>query len=55
MGDSLESATTDLLTSFSDYYQSLESREANLAPSASKDLQILRRLVHTATDNARGR
>ena len=54
MGDSLESAITDLLTSLSDYYQSLESREANLAPSAIKDLHMLRRLLHTSADNARG-
>ena len=45
MGDSLESAITDLLTSLSDYCQSLESREANLAPSASKDLYTLRCLL----------
>ena len=55
IGDSLESAITDLLTSLSDYYQSLESREANLAPSARKDLEILRRLVHATTGNPRGR
>ena len=41
-GDSLDSAIEDLLTSLSDYYQSLESREANLAPSAVKDLHTLR-------------
>ena len=45
MGDSLESAIEDLLTSLSDYYQSLESREASLAPSAAKDLRILRSLL----------
>ena len=55
MGDSLESAITDLLTSLSDYYQSLESREAKLAPSASKDLQILRGLVRSAADSTCGR
>ena len=54
-GDSLESAITDLLTSLSDYRLSLESREANLAPSASKDLRILRRLVRTAANDSRGR
>ena len=45
MGDSLESAIADLLTSLSDYYLSLESREGNLSLSASKDLQTLRRLL----------
>ena len=54
-GDSLESAVTDLLTSLSDYYQSLESREANLSPSAAKDLHILRRLLHTQAGGASGR
>ena len=46
LGDSLESAITDLLTSLSDYCQSLESRESKLAPSASEDLTVLRRLLH---------
>ena len=55
IGDSLESAIMDLLTSLSDYYQSLESRAGTLAPSASKDLEILRRLVHATTGNPRGR
>ena len=56
VGDSLESAILDLLTSLSDYYKSLESREARLAPSASEDLQMLRNLVRPAsTDNRLGR
>ena len=55
IGDSLESAITDLLTSLSDYYQSLKSREAKLAPLASKDLDALRRLLCISSDGARGR
>ena len=54
MGDSLESAIVDLLTSLSDYYQSLESREANLASSAVKDLDILRHLLRVSPDEASG-
>ena len=55
IGDSLESAITDLLTSLSDYYQSLESREANLAPSAIEDLHTLRHLIRVSSAAARGR
>ena len=57
MGDSLESAIADMLTSLSDYYQSLESREAKLAPSATKDLDTLKGLLRACglADNARGR
>lgn len=56
-GDALESAVQDLLTSLSDYYQSLESREDKLAPSAIKDLQTLRKLLRmrAPADNASGR
>ena len=55
IGDSLESAIADLLTSLSDYLQSLESREASLSPSAAKDLQILKSLLKTTADSVRGR
>ena len=44
-GDCLETAIDDLLTSLSDYFESLRSREETLAPSAMEDLQILRRLL----------
>ena len=55
IGDSFESAITDLLTSLSDYYQSLESREAKLAPSSVEDLEALKRLLWFPSDGARGR
>lgn len=54
MGDSLGSAITDLLTSLSDYFQSLESREANLAAPAVKDLEILRQLLRVSPDDVSG-
>ena len=44
-GDSLEAAIQDLLTSLSDYYESLEAREDRLEPSAGEDLKILRKLI----------
>ena len=47
IGDSLEIAIEDLLTSLSDYFQSLESREEKLGPSAIEDLRTLRRLLRT--------
>ena len=55
IGDSLEFAITDLLTSLSDYYQSLESREAKLGPSSVEDLEALKRLLRFPSDGARGR
>ncbi len=45
IGDSLESAVADLLNSLSDYYECLESREANLGPVAIEDLHKLRRAL----------
>ncbi len=54
IGDSFGSAIEDLLTSLSDYYQSLESRQSQLAPPASKDLEILRRLIRSEGVNWRG-
>lgn len=54
-GDSLESAVTDLLTSLSDYYQSLESRAGKLGTPASKDLSILRRLLQDSAESPLGR
>lgn len=54
IGDSLESAIQDLLTSLSDYYQSLESRQSRLAPQASKDLEMLQRLVRSEGVNQHG-
>ena len=38
VGNSLESAIADLLTSLSDYYDSLDSRQGNLAEPAVRDL-----------------
>ena len=55
VGDSLESAVIDLLTSLSDYYQSLESRADKLATPASKDLTILRRLLQDSAESPLGR
>ena len=54
IGDTLESAIGDLLTSLSDYYQSLESREANLAPSAIEDLRTLRYMIRMSPADAYG-
>lgn len=54
IGDSCESAIQDLLASLSDYYQSLESREATLAPPAIRDLELLRRLVRSKVGSQSG-
>lgn len=45
VGLSLEAAIHDLLTSLSDYYQSLESREERLGPPGKEDLERLRALI----------
>ena len=45
VGDSVETAISDLLTSLSDYYESLTSREERLASSALEDLSRLRHLI----------
>jgi hypothetical protein len=47
VGASLETAILDLLTSLSDYYQSLEAREKTLDSSAREDLKRLRQLIRT--------
>ena len=52
IGDSLEIAIEDLLTSSSDYLQSLESREEKLESSATEDLRTLRRLLRTQADKS---
>ena len=44
-GKSLDEAVADLLTSLSDYRESLESREERLGQSAKGDLNKLRKLV----------
>ena len=44
-GESLEIAIQDLLTSLSDYFESLESRQEKLGTSAIEDLGTLRRLL----------
>ena len=54
VGVSLESAVADLLTSLSDYYESLVSREDNLAEPAVEDLQTLRNLLRYLSGNTRG-
>ena len=47
VGASVEDAVRypHLLTSLTDYYQSLEAREGSLGPPAAKDLEILRGMV----------
>ena len=45
IGETVESAIEDLLTSLSDYHESLEAREGRLAESEAKDLAILRQLI----------
>ena len=52
IGDSLEIAIEDLLTSLSDYLQSLESREEKLESSATEDLRTLRRLLCAQADKS---
>lgn len=44
-GSSLQEAITDLLTSLSDYYESLLSREDKLGSRAGDDLAKLRELI----------
>ena len=51
LGLSFEEAVKDLMTSLSDYCQSLEAREDRLAPDAEEDLALLRDLIErNATD-----
>ena len=45
IGESLEEAVADLLTSLSDYRESLEKREDRLGPPAVDDLERLRKLI----------
>jgi hypothetical protein len=45
VGASLEDAVADLLTSLSDYRESLEKREDRLGPPAVDDLERLRKLI----------
>ena len=45
VGETFEEAIEDLLTSLSDYYESLEAREDRLADPEAKDLAELRRLI----------
>ena len=45
VGASVEDAVRYLLTSLTDYYQSLEAREGSLGPPPAKDLEILRGMV----------
>ena len=48
-GGTFEEAVADLLTSLSDYYQSLEAREDRLAEAAANDLAKLRLLIQRRT------
>ncbi len=45
VGKTFEEAIEDLLTSLSDYYESLEAREERLAEAEANDLAELRRLI----------
>lgn len=45
VGPSLETAVQDLLSSLSDYYQSLQARGDRLGPPGVEDLQQLRSLI----------
>ena len=44
-GDSFEEAIFDLVTSLSDYRQSLEARQQRLGPAESEDLRLLQELL----------
>ena len=46
-GNSVEEAVLDLLTSLSDYYQSLEQRNARLGPGGLEDLERLKCLIRS--------
>ena len=45
VGSSLDEATSDLLTSLSDYYQFLTKHENELGPSEEAELKVLQTLV----------
>ena len=45
IGSTFEEAVADLLTSLSDYYQSLEARQDRLADAAVNDITKLRQLI----------
>ena len=45
IGETFEEAIEDLLTSLSDYYESLEAREDRLAESEANDLAKLRQVI----------
>ena len=45
VGASFEEAIFDLVTSLSDYRQSLEARQQRLGPAESKDLELLQELL----------
>ena len=48
-GASIEEAVQDLLTSLSEYRESLEEREANLGTPAAADLVKLRGIIRRCT------
>ena len=45
VGETFEEAIEDLLTSLSDYYESLEARENRLAEAEANDMAKLRQLI----------
>lgn len=50
VGASLEEAVQDLLTSLSEYRESLEEREAKLGAPAVADLEILRSIIRRCSE-----
>ena len=49
IGSTVEEAIFDLVTSLSDYFESLTDYEGRLGPSETEDLKILRRLIRPIT------
>ena len=49
IGATIEEAIFDLVTSLSDYFESLKDYEGKLGPSETEDLKILRRLIRPIT------
>ncbi len=49
IGATVEEAIFDLVTSLSDYFESLKDYEGRLGPSETEDLKILRRLIRPIT------
>ena len=49
IGSTVEEAIFDLVTSLSDYFESLKAHEGRVGPSETEDLKILRRLIRPIT------